>query len=368
MSYGVPYKGSKNKIAKWVAENLPEATNFYDLFAGGCAITHCALLGGKYQNYYANDIWTAPKLFLDAINGKYANETRWISREEFLEKRLADPYIQFCWSFGNDGSSYIYGRKIEPYKKACHYAIVFDDWREFNSLCPEVADAAESALENVADIHQRRIRFGPAVVRRLKAMGDASVFGKNPLYSSCRTKKPNKTRPVGTIRDLESLESLESLERLQSLESLESLGRLGRLQSLESLARLQSLESLQVSQGSYEDVAIKPGSVIYCDIPYRNASGYKFNSNKKSDKNSFDYEAFYSWCGKQKELVIVSEYSAPEDFICVKQIEKTVTNCATATLKATERLFVPKHQIELYREMTGGGGASSQLEIDFLCA
>ena len=39
MKYGLPYKGSKNQIAEWVYSYFPKATNFYNLFAGGCAIT-----------------------------------------------------------------------------------------------------------------------------------------------------------------------------------------------------------------------------------------------------------------------------------------------------------------------------------------
>lgn len=36
--------GSKNKIAEWIVEHLPEGGTLYDLFCGGCAVTHCALL------------------------------------------------------------------------------------------------------------------------------------------------------------------------------------------------------------------------------------------------------------------------------------------------------------------------------------
>ena len=35
MRYGLPYKGSKNSIAEKIVDYLPEAQNFYDLFAGG---------------------------------------------------------------------------------------------------------------------------------------------------------------------------------------------------------------------------------------------------------------------------------------------------------------------------------------------
>ena len=48
MNYGLPYQGSKNAIAEWVIGQLPEAETFVDLFCGGCAITHAAMLSGKY--------------------------------------------------------------------------------------------------------------------------------------------------------------------------------------------------------------------------------------------------------------------------------------------------------------------------------
>lgn len=44
MRYGVPYQGSKNKIAELVVEHLPSGHTLVDLFAGGCAVTHAALL------------------------------------------------------------------------------------------------------------------------------------------------------------------------------------------------------------------------------------------------------------------------------------------------------------------------------------
>jgi site-specific DNA-adenine methylase len=43
MNYGVPYKGSKNLIVTKLAEAIPGAENFYDLFAGGCAVTFFSL-------------------------------------------------------------------------------------------------------------------------------------------------------------------------------------------------------------------------------------------------------------------------------------------------------------------------------------
>lgn len=52
MRYGLPYQGSKNKIAEWVISNLPKAEHFYDLFAGGCAVTHATTTRKKRLKIY----------------------------------------------------------------------------------------------------------------------------------------------------------------------------------------------------------------------------------------------------------------------------------------------------------------------------
>lgn len=142
MRYGLPYKGSKNAIAKDIVDFLPKARHFYDLFAGGCAITHAAMLSGKWEQFTINDINPGIiTLFNDAVAGKYRNEKRWISREDFFRLKDADPYVRYCWSFGNDGTTYLYGREIEPYKellwKIFHASTsreAYDLWRQFERL------------------------------------------------------------------------------------------------------------------------------------------------------------------------------------------------------------------------------------------
>lgn len=82
--YGVPYQGSKSQIAEWVVSNLPRAETLVDLFAGGCAITDCAMQSGKWKRIIANDLeGSGIELFDGAIHGKYKDESRWISRDSF---------------------------------------------------------------------------------------------------------------------------------------------------------------------------------------------------------------------------------------------------------------------------------------------
>ena len=101
-----------------------------------------------------------------------------------------------------------------------------------------------------------------------------------------------------------------------------------------------------MSHKSYDEVSILPNSVIYTDIPYIHCDGYTEN-----EEEGFNHAEFYKWALRQKELVIISEYTMPDDFICIDAIEKAVTLCSGADKTALEKLFIPKNQIELYQKM-----------------
>lgn len=60
-------------------------------------------------------------------------------------------------------------------------------------------------------------------------------------------------------------------------------------------------------------VEMVKGYVVYCDIPYRGTTKYA--------QRKFPYEAFYDWVRMMsgKNVVLVSEYSMPDDFVCIWQ-------------------------------------------------
>lgn len=127
MNYGLPYQGSKNAIAEWVIGQLPEAETFVDLFCGGCAITHAAMLSGKYKNFIANDIIGAnPVLFKECAEGRHTikSHMEWISREAFFSRKASENWLNLCYSFGNGGENYSYAQEIEPWRRALHFARV----------------------------------------------------------------------------------------------------------------------------------------------------------------------------------------------------------------------------------------------------
>lgn len=89
----------------------------------------------------------------------------------------------------------------------------------------------------------------------------------------------------------------------------------------------------------YRELKLPPCCIIYCDPPYKGVKKYS---------HSIDHDEFWGWC-RQKvnegHKVFVSEYFAPNDFVCIWEQElKTAIN-QTITKKAVERLFVHKSQI-----------------------
>ena len=295
MNYGIPYKGSKNKIAESIIAQLPPAKHFYDLFGGGGAMTHCALLSGKYEVVHYNELNPLVfKAFKMAINGEFKNETRWISREDFERLKDTDPYVACCFSFGNDFKTYAYGKNCKLFKKAVHYSIVFDD----NSL-----------LNNYIDLKDFKYRSNNPSERRLEFQRFLTVLlNENKLEETVCKNFCCSNNVVTHIT-----QSLESLERLQSLESINN--------------------GVLLSNLSYEQVPIENESVIYCDPPYKDTNTYL---------DDFNHEKFYEWlrdCRKKNQQVFISEYQMPDDFFEVYYTERQEIMSTTQNTHKFEKLF-----------------------------
>lgn len=213
VQYGMPYKGSKSRIADAIVDILPPCDTLYDLFAGGCAITHCALLRTKFERYVSNDINGSPSLFWDCIHGKHHDDVRWVERREFFASE--ELFVKMCFSFGTDCKTYIYGEDIVGWKKALHMAVVFRDYEPMRKNGHDL-----SFLDKGRDWRERRYL--------------ATAY----------------------FRIISQLERLQNLEHLQHLENLERLERLERLEQ------------------DYKDIKIRNNSVLYCDIPYKDTNDY----------------------------------------------------------------------------------------------
>nr|DAI55053.1 MAG TPA: DNA adenine methylase [Caudoviricetes sp.] len=372
--YGVPYQGSKNSIAEKIINIIPSAENFYDLLAGGCAITHCAMLANRWKNFYVNDIDNAPLLFKKAIAGEFKDEKRWISRDDFYNLKDIDVYVSICWSFGNNRQAYLYAREIEPWKKALHYARVFKDFSLLNAMGIQSDGTAKDIIKNqkeyknkyiawyVKNVQKNEIEYEHLrqnlteninknkedlrlylcnalkksglkqsdVNKRLNTQMSGHYFGRSQWAFPTREEYDKMREFMPLEKDYDEIYGVQDL-----LESLQSLGR------LESLQRLESLERLTYTQTSYENVQIKPNSVIYCDIPYEDTKGYI--------SGEFNHKAFYDWACEQSEPVYISSYNISDNrFEEIWSWQKVSLYSSTSNFTVTERIYGPKHQKKLY--------------------
>ena len=346
MKYGLPYKGSKNKLAERIVRLLPKRTHLIDLFCGGCAVSHAALLMGKYEHIHINDInWMCPTLFIDALNGKYNDENRWISREDFFRLKDTDPYVAVVWSFGNNLHTYLYSKEIEPLKKAIHYAMFFSDY----SLGKELGHDL-SFIDPIQDLQKRYLAvkhyFNRLDHQQQSFEGGAEKTCRDwrqwkDLQTSVRVATPEMYQPgVAIQKKIAQATKRDGISRATQRRCIACNTESGSTVCPD--IRGGQILPITSSVLDYEEVTIPEDSVIYCDIPYEGTDGYL-----EKGQGGFDYERFYQWCERQTQPVFISSYQMPEDrFDCIEEFTHRCTFAQKDNNLVTERIYVPKHQAE----------------------
>jgi DNA adenine methylase len=96
----------------------------------------------------------------------------------------------------------------------------------------------------------------------------------------------------------------------------------------------KKLKGITFKNQDYQDLEIPENSLIYCDPPYEGTTKYK---------DDFNHAEFWEWCRqktKEGHQVFISEYNAPEDFKCVKEIQHKTILDKNSNYKRIEKLFV----------------------------
>ena len=248
---GLPYQGSKKKVAKKIVEiikqNFGVDKTIYDVFGGGGAITAECLINGldvKYNDHCG--------FITAAFQRVISSDREWlktliISREEFFkirakqEKTLDDELKLLVNSFGNDRQSYLYAQSFAD-------------------------DKYRLAVE---------------------------IIARHDVFSGYKQTE--------TYRNAARLFDVGKPVKSQVLQQL------GRLERLEQLEQLQQLE---VTNKDYRDFSDVKGAIIYLDPPYENSDvdGY-------SDSKKFNHSEFYDWAAEmaRENIVLLSSYTISDD-------------------------------------------------------
>ena len=184
---------------------------------------------------------------------------------------------------------------IHPFLIALFEAVVYEKWQPI-----KLSKSFYDSIKNCKDTFKPRLvgwaGFGCSY--------SGKYFGG---YAG-----ETKTK-IGTVRDYQQ-ESINSL-----------------------LKQAEKLKGVKFSCLPYFEIAIPENSIIYCDPPYENTTKYS---------NDFNHAEFWQWCRNMTlkgHTVYVSEYNAPDDFLCVWEKEAKSSLSANGKIGgskiSTEKLF-----------------------------
>ena len=302
MAYGLPYIGSKNIIARELLEQMPLRDYFVDLFAGGGAMWQAAAESRKYSRFIVNEYNELQFDFLrDCAAGIYNECNYWVSSIDFLRNTSKSKFLQCVWSFGGTDDSYFCASVLEEWEEALFHAYEFGDYSLFKNIG---FDGVNVYIEDI----KRRPKW---YKRKYMEHKDLDANSKDFII----------------LKEKREFHACPPHRRLQRLRAFRK-----------QCERMDIVRKTDFSSKSYDEVEIPENSLIYCDPPYINTTGYGVE---------FDHARFYDWCRAQKELVLISEYTMPDDFIPIWQKNKKVTLCSGSAKKAVEKLFIHKRQMPL---------------------
>jgi len=203
MSLGIPYRGSKRKLAPDILNAIISrhkvVTDFYDLFGGGGSISFNAISLYNFNVHY-NELNSH---IFELVKYLKENKTldpkfyEWVTREEFFNQVNksnddADWYSGFvmsCWSFGNAQSSYLYGVDIENIKRLAHEFIVNSDLNAMREIGVDIPE-----LVNINGVQNRRLAFCNHVKKNISLLEDNRI--QNLELVEHLTKLTKLTKPA----------------------------------------------------------------------------------------------------------------------------------------------------------------------------
>lgn len=261
---------------------------------------------GRCEKVVFNDVNAMPlELFRMAINGTLPPPV-WMSHEEFRERNKAGDPLSLLFSFGAKTRTYFCSKVVEPWQKELFQAIITGDYSFFSGILG-IDDFCGLSRAWCRKHHDLLNEAAKAFAREGVAWSDKS-YGM--LYRSF---------------------PFERRDRLSRFDEL----------PINMPIEFRNSDYRAAAEDAGED------DVIYADPPYAGKSGYRIGR--------FSNEEFWEWCRQpRRALLIISEYSAPSDFVEVFAKQVTCSMSSNGEVgRPIERLFVHKSQLNEYWFMNG---------------
>ena len=255
---------------------------------------------GKCEKVVFNDVKAMPlELFRMAIDGTLPPPS-WMSSDEFREHNKAGDPLSLLFSFGAKTSTYFCSKAIEPWQKELFHAKISGDYSFFSDI-----------------------------LRTDDFCGLSRAWSRK--HTDLLNAAAKALAPAGVVW---SDKSYVTLSRSYPFERRERLSRFDEL-PINLPIEFRNLDYRAAAEDAGDD------DVIYADPPYCGKSGYGV---------AFDNVEFWAWCRQPRHaLLIISEYSAPSDFVEIWAKKVTCTMPQNGEVgRPIERLFVHKSQVDRY--------------------
>ena len=323
--FSIPYMGSKRVIAERILDEMlkikPNAKYFYDLFGGGGAMSFMAAQYGL--NVVYNEKNSAVSSFLEFIfdrikTGKKSKfgifPEEWyefVGRDQFFSAIAKnDAFSQFCracYSFGNKGTSYSFGKHIEEFCKQKHNFVLHLDQNAKKAIKERFDGDYSRFLDHVEtgkDWVERRGLFSK-IFLKIESLRVANLYQKDfsDFFSNFTPKQFYDYRQVDLIGLInEKIPHIDKKNYKADRQKNELFG-LKELKQLERLERFNSFFSIQ--NKDFLDVEITTPidqTIVYLDPPYRGTAKYELD---------VDYDELDSYFRNSQFTCFMSEYNAP---------------------------------------------------------
>jgi site-specific DNA-adenine methylase len=256
-----------SKIVDKILEDNPDTNKVFDLFGGGGAITFELAQREQITDVIYNDINTPLVLLLQALrDGLNPYSFPFITRKEYKRsykryKTLLDGFAMSCYSYhAKWGRSYFIAETKEHLISILSKLILSDNIVDYYKYKTDLEKYyGYYFTENIFNLHYQDRRL---FLERLS--DNLEVF-------------VNGVRYKGRVR-------VDNVMRMRRLETLKNFDKWSKI---------------SLYNKSYEDILIEDNSIIYCDIPYTNVTGYEY---------SFDINKFYKWVKNIPAKIYISSY------------------------------------------------------------
>lgn len=372
-SLGMPYIGSKTRYARRIIEALPKADTFVDLFAGGGAITHAAILSNKYKRYIFNDIDTSITDAIVKADGFDFN--RFVSNDDFERLKDSDFIIRSCWSYASLGTRYQYNQIQEDLMHGVWDAYVLNKRERLDALIGDdysidVSLAYNTHLRDCLMCYYYNKKNGThlsagKLEASKKAIQDAfknSGLKKSDLnrYSIINRKILSDSEYVYPNRDVFDYMNekigfnFDYDEYKPDWNDLPGACVFAQNYALERYNRIKSFSSdmhsrdIEFFNQSYDDIDLSGVSFVYCDPPYRDTLN-AYNCD-------FDYSNFVRWLEYIDIPAFISEYTAPSDnFVSVVNFNnRSILGNSGSKKKPSEHIFIRRDFVDWYNDLMRG--------------